>query len=395
MEIEMEISTTLIYRKIEGTLSEEENRRFEAWLDESKLHRRYFEEMKRMNGMPKAQQLSEEEIEEAWLEFARRLKKRQRLNYFRRPRVVYWSAVAVICIGLFISISLNVKNDKSLRSIPVAHQITPGQRDAILYLSDGSQYRLGKRNNSFQEKSGVEVKVDSTRLVYSAQVQKMDSVQELIFHKLDVPRGGEYTVDLEDGSKVYMNSESSLTYPVVFVGKSREIYLEGEAYFEIQKDTLRPFIVHAGDMNITVLGTSFGVTCYKDEEDEHTTLVHGKVEVNLKNKPDSYYILEPGMHLRYDKKYDIVVKKRVNVQEYIAWHEGKYIFNKKRLEDILTILSRWYDFTVFYQNAEAKETLFSGELKRFDDFNYILHLLEEVGDVKFIVDKNMVKVQKR
>ncbi len=391
----MEISTILIYRKIKGTLSEEENRRFETWLNESKLHRRYFEKMKRMNEMPKAQQLSEEEIEAAWIVFARKLKKKQRLSYFHRPMFVYWSAVAVICIGLFIFILLNVKDDKSLRAVPTVHRITPGHRDAILYLSDGSQHRLGKQNNSFQEKSGIEVKVDSTRLVYSARIQKTDSMRKLIFHKLDVPRGGEYTVDLEDGSKVYINSESCLTYPVAFVGTSREIYLEGEAYFEIQKDTLRPFIVHAGDMEITVLGTSFGVTCYRDEEEVHTTLVQGKVEVNFKSKSGPLYILEPGMQLRYDKKYDLVVKKQVDVQEYVAWHDGKYVFKKKRLEDILTILSRWYNFTVFYQNADAKEALFSGELKRFDNFNYILHLLEEVGDVRFAVDKNVVKVRKR
>lgn len=97
-----------------------------------------------------------------------------------------------------------------------------------------------------------------------------------------------------------------------------KIYLEGEAYFEIQKDTLRPFIVHAGDMEITVLGTSFGVTCYRDEEEVHTTLVQGKVEVNFKSKSGPLYILEPGMQLRYDKKYDLVVKKQVDVQEYVA-----------------------------------------------------------------------------
>ena len=196
---------------------------------------------------------------------------------------------------------------------------------------------------------------------------------------------------MEDGTKVWINSASRLRYPVVFSGNIREVYLEGEAYFEVQREGDRPFIVHSGEQKVTVLGTSFGISCYASEANDYTTLVSGKVKVDFERGKQSF-VLEPGMQVAYNKESGMVRERRVDVAEFVAWKEGKYVFKQKRLEDILSTLSRWYDFEVFYQNSEMKEVLFSGELRRFDDFNYLLQLIERTSDVKFIIDKKVVQV---
>ena len=140
-----------------------------------------------------------------------------------------------------------------------------------------------------------------------------------------------------------------------------------------------------------MLGTSFGVTAYEGETNDYTTLVSGKVKVAFE-RTDKSYILQPGMQVTYNKESGEVTERKVNTAEYVAWKDGMYVFKQKRLEDILTTLSRWYDFQVFYRSEDVKNVEFSGEVKRFDDFNYLLSLIERTSDVKFIIDNKVVQV---
>lgn len=221
------------------------------------------------------------------------------------------------------------------------------------------------------------------------------SGQALVYNKLRVPRGGTFQLALEDGTKIWLNSESELTYPEVFVGESREVYLDGEAYFDVAKDAYRPFIVHSGIQHIQVLGTTFGITNYSDIREVSTTLVSGKVQVKFPEISDEIFLLEPGCRLCYDRKDQKIRKQMVNADEYVAWKDGKYVFNGKPLEDILETLARWYDFQVFYQTHSVKERLFSGELMRFESFRDILGIIEEVSNVKFSIKQHTVIVADR
>jgi len=230
-------------------------------------------------------------------------------------------------------------------------------------------------------------------LSYLPKENKPGGHQDIVYNKLSIPRGGEYRVELEDGTMVWINSASCLRYPVVFSDDIREVYLEGEAYFEVQRDVNRPFVVYSGAQKVTVLGTSFGISCYADETNDYTTLVDGKIKVDFEQEKQSF-VLEPGMQIEYNKESRIAMEKKVDVAEFVAWKDGKYVFLQKRLEDILFTLSRWYDFEVFYRNEEVKEVLFSGELKRFDDFSYLLRLIERTSDVKFIIDKKIIQVMR-
>lgn len=384
------ISASLIYRKIEGKLSAVEEERFEAWLKEGGEHREYYERMRRMYQQENVQEVETGEIQEAWGVFEKRVQGQRRIE--RRQRWVWvMSAVAsvaiVICCCWFVYYWANMEQKLNV----AVQKIVPGQYNAVLEMADGATYQLGEQQYFLQEKTGNQIKVDSTVLSYLPVNNKSGLSQDIVYNKLSVPKGGEYRIELEDGTKVWINSASRLRYPVVFSGDTREVYLEGEAYFEVRRDSSRPFIVHAGDQRVTVLGTSFGMTCYANEVNDYTTLVSGKVKVELQQGKQAF-VLKPGTQVEYNKESGMVRERRVDVAEFVAWKEGKYVFKQKRLEDILSTLSRWYDFEVFYQNSEMKEVLFSGELRRFDDFNYLLQLIERTSDVKFIIDKKVVQV---
>ena len=383
------ISASMIYRKIEGKLSENEEVRFNIWLKESREHQEYYERMQKLYERENVWEISGEEVREAWHTFEQQMKGCRQTT--RKRHLVWGMSVAASVIVVFCSYWFMYH--PTAREEMAVQKIIPGHYSAVLEMADGKMYRLGEERYSLQEKTGNRIKIDSTFLSYLPTDDARAVSREIVYNKLSIPRGGEYRIELEDGTKVWINSASRLQYPVVFSGDTREVYLEGEAYFEVRRDSSRPFIVHAGQQKVTVLGTSFGITCYGNEVNDYTTLVSGKVNVELEQGKQAF-MLEPGMQVEYNKVSGMVRERRVDVAEFVAWKEGKYVFKQKRLEDILFTLSRWYDFEVFYQNSEMKEVLFSGELRRFDDFNYLLRLIERTSDVKFVIDKKVVQVMR-
>ncbi|AZS31745.1 FecR family protein [Butyricimonas faecalis] len=384
------IPARLIYRKIEGRLSAVEEERFETWLKEGREHREYYERMRSMYQQENIQEVAIGKIQDAWEMFEKRVQGRLRM---KRKRYWMWGVSVAASVVVVFCLIIYYHSDTGQDVNIAVQNIVPGQYNAILEMADGATYHLGGHQGSLQEKTGRQIKIDTSLVSYLPVDDKQETPKEIVYNKLSIPRGGEYRIELEDGTKIWMNSESRLRYPVAFFNDTREVYLEGEAYFEVQRDANRPFIVHAGEQKVTVLGTSFGISCYASEVNDYTTLVSGKVKVDFERGKQSF-VLEPGMQVAYDKKSGIATERKVDVAEFVAWKNGKYVFKQKRLEDILSTLSRWYDFEVFYQNEDVKESLFSGELRRFDDFNYLLRLIERTSDVKFIIDKKVVRVMK-
>lgn len=381
------VSIKLLYRKLENTLSREEEERVKRWLEVPE-HQVYFEQLKKFYRLDERQGISEQELQEAWVGLHQRIGRRSKDRIKWVLRLAAVAALLVLGIGLWQFLSETSSSFQ--REFPV-EQINPGRRHAILELADGQVYDLSDPEK-LADKIADRIWVDSVRLDYSQCDTTV--LTELNFNKLVVPRGGEFQLVLSDGTKVWLNAESQLRYPDVFSGNTREIYLEGEAYFEVAKDSLKPFVIQDGIQRITVLGTSFGVTNYRGESQVSTTLIKGRVKVEYPGISSETYVLIPGNQLFYDRESRQIDKRVGDSYEYIAWKDGKYVFNKKRLEDMLNTLSRWYDFQVFYQNPETKEILFSGELKRFDAFTDILHLIEKTSDVSFRVTGKTVLVTK-
>lgn len=258
--------------------------------------------------------------------------------------------------------------------------IQPGINKAQLKLGDGSLVNVTGDSMQIREKKGADIKYTGGTISYEAS----EEIQHLVYNELIVPIAGECYVRLDDGTKVWVNADSRLKYPVKFVGDERKVFLEGQAYFEVAKAT-KPFIVHTGRGEIIVRGTSFDIKDYKGE-DMHATLVSGKIDFKTGAKQIG---MEPGEQMVVTEDGGLE-KRKVNVLEYVGWKEGLYLFKDHRLEDIMNDLCRWYNVSVFYQNANLRNLAFTGNLKRYDNINTFMEVLRRTGDVKYQIKGNTI-----
>ena len=214
------------------------------------------------------------------------------------------------------------------------------------------------------------------------------------YNKLVTPTGGEYFLTLSDGTRVFLNAASELKYPVEFVGGKRVVDLDGEAYFEVRKDSLRPFIVRVNGAEVTVLGTSFNVNTYGDDGLIYTTLVNGSVRI-LSEKNGQEEVLTPGMQGVMNIQTGQLTVREVDVESYVTWREGRFVFRTMTLDLIMRQLQRWYDFEVFYQNPELKEYEFRGVIKRDMDLDKVLSVIKATTNVDFEVKGKVITIIKR
>ncbi|MEG2555960.1 MAG: FecR family protein [Odoribacter sp.] len=308
----------------------------------------------------------------------------------RRMIPVWWRiAVAVVLLltGAATFYMLRTPSER-LAEWTVAKKIEAGSRKAVITLTTGERIDLDVYTQGLQETDGTQIWVDSGKLLYRAA----DKSGEVMYNKIEIPRGGEYQLVLADGTEVWLNAETELRFPVHFVGDRREVFLKGEAYFKVAKNEAQPFIVCTSNGQIQVMGTSFNVRDYAEEGKVVTTLVEGKVDyVSERYKRVS---LQPGYMLEDNGSKDYRIRK-VNTLEYTGWKDGKYIFENASVEEIMTTLERWYDVTVFYRNEEVRNLHFTGDLERYASINTLLNFMEMGGDVRFEINGNTIMVGKK
>lgn len=211
------------------------------------------------------------------------------------------------------------------------------------------------------------------------------------YNRLIVPRKCEYQIMLADGTKVYLNAETELRYPAAFGGSERRVFLNGEAYFEVARDTSCPFYVETSCQTVCVLGTSFNINAYSEESRNYTTLVSGKVEVSGKQSGNGM-ILQPGQQTVLDMASGKMEVRKVDVRQVTAWREGLFVFDGLSLEQIMAKLSRWYDVQVFYKNPEARNYIFKGNIPRYNSLEEVLNTLGKVSNLHFDLQGETVTV---
>lgn len=259
---------------------------------------------------------------------------------------------------------------------------------AELVLADGTTRILGSEvTDSLLVQQGANIVVQNQGVSYCVD----SSVVEERYNTLRVPRGGEYSITLSDGTIVYLNSESELRYPVNFVGRDRRVYLSGEAYFDVVQDEAHPFIVDMGNSSVRVLGTSFDVRAYADEDEVLTTLVQGSVKFSAGKE---FVTLEPGKQAVLGKSGSIETRE-VDTYLYTAWKEGVFAFKRQRLEEIMKVVARWYDVNIFWENVSQKEVTFTGKMKRYDDFSKVVEVLEMTGNTEFVIKENNIFIREK
>lgn len=320
-----------------------------------------------------------------------KVKRNKRKNRFAVYKKIAIAASIVLFIGTTIFSLYKTeeqKKDDSKERVPVS--ISVGSTKAVLTLENGNEVVLGKGNAYETEK----VKSNGERLVYS----KDNKSEEIVYNYLTVPRGGEFFVQLADGTNVWLNSESKLKYPVKFQeGTSRMVdLLYGEAFFEVSPSTLHngtDFNVITKSQLINVLGTSFNVKAYREEHEMATTLVEGSVKiVNGELKK----ILKPNQKalIKDDRTNEIAIMD-VDVSQEISWLKGLFAFNEESLGDMMIVLARWYDAEVVFENAEHKTFVFTGILEKTETVEDILELIAATseGQIKFEVNEKFITIK--
>lgn len=311
-----------------------------------------------------------------------------RVKRERRRRVLLYTSVAasVLLVVLGVLFAFPGKDDQAAVAI-VEHQCARVS-GVELISPDGQTYYLGNDSSRIViADSTSEMRVHDKVLFVSA---REDNREQAEYYTIKVPLGGEYTVLLPDSTRIYLNAGTTLRYPNKFIGKNREVFLSGEAYFDVYHDESRPFIVRAEQISIQVLGTSFNVNAYPAWKEVKTTLVEGKISV--KSGRDTI-IMVPGTQVVYNKETRECVYTRVDVNNFISWKDGYYDFENLSLEELMFIFSNWYNLEIVYMNEQVKALKFGGRLQRYDDVSSLLRQLEYTQDVHFKLDGNKLIVR--
>lgn len=364
----------LIYRRILGTITAEEIETLDTWrkvtpanemlyrkmLDTTFLEREY----KRIKTVDIARPLADMQT---------------RLGHKSRsmgPYRWYRIGVAVAVSGLIFWGILYLRPQPLLteqqKTELYAAQIQPGQTQASLVLDNGVVVNLGDNQ---EENQNV--------IAHSRKTPPAKSLPRERFYHLNTPRGGEFKITLEDGTEVWLNAESQLSYPDTFRADERRVILKGEAYFKVAENKQKPFYVESDGQLIKVYGTEFNIRSYEEDPDVYTTLVSGSVSLQPTNNSQSEMLLAPGYQSVFDKNNASTSICRVDTAVVTSWRKGMFVFENQTLEQIMQTLSRWYNFSYEYQDLTLRTTLFMGSVPRYGHFNDVLEILEKSGGLKF------------
>lgn len=299
----------------------------------------------------------------------------------RRIRRLQWSLAAAVCLLCASAIALlwvtkqaKQKPETAIAHQPVPHDALPGSDKAILTMANGKTIELDNTKESTVQEGSLQVVNKGGQLNYEG------TSREVAYHTLSTPRGGQFKLLLPDGTAVWLNAASSITYPTAFTGNNRTVTITGELYFEVAKDKTKPFIVKANGMEATVLGTHFNINAYDDEPTKQTTLLEGSVKVvnrqsAIGNAP--FVVLTPGRQavLTADSR---LTTADANIEEVMAWKNGAFQFNRTSLQIVMRQLSRWYDVDIVYEK-DVPNITFEGDMKRNLNLSQVLEGLGKMG----------------
>lgn len=309
-----------------------------------------------------------------------RVEAKRRVRRIGRVRRISWSAAAVLVMGVVTALWLFRPEVK-----PEAQQLAVIENTKGAYLVVNDTERIDLATTLTIEERGITVKnVEQKELSY------LENVQEVIapvMHKLVTPKGSEYKLSLSDGTRVWLNTDSELSYPSSFDGESRVVTLRGEAYFEVAKSSV-PFIVKTEGMDVRVLGTSFNVMSYSDEPEIQVTLEEGRVQVDAQ---DAHQILAPGQQAVFAKADSLLQVRDVDTEVYTGWRKGEFVFDKETFVSVARKLSRWYDVEIVVDKSLEDECL-NGSLKRYDSIQEFLNIMELTNVIDVIYSDNKVEI---
>ena len=325
-----------------------------------------------------------------WKQVQSRMNKNSRYQVKRNLKYAAIIVAFVLAGGTWWMVK---ENPEEIISVELSEtsMLSPGTPKAYILFSSGQRMDLTttEHDTMIMEK-GMQVRVGSSgKISYVPGDSGSILKQEIVYNTIVVPRGGEYKLELADGTLVWLNSDSELRYPVKFAGSQRDVWLKGEGYFEVSKNPEKPFRVVVDDMIVKVLGTSFNINAYKDQGNILTTLVSGKVDIqDMSGK--SLVVMRTNQQV--DFRHGKISVQEVDVTRFVSWIDGKFYFNDMTLENIMSQLQRWYDIEVFFVDEELKSYPFTGVIRRDFTAGQIFEIIEKTTRVKFNVRGKCVTV---
>ena len=368
----------LLVRFWENRITDEELERFQDILASSRKRMVEFRELQRIKMLLDGKEYGRR------FDAGRALERMRRRTRHRRMVAWRWACAACVSLLLGAGVIWGVWEEERGKAVSESLALeSQGLEGKIFMAYDGGgelELRPGDSLKNvkelYEKAAGMAMDTDSNKQ------------EDVACQRIYTTQGAMYSFVLEDGSKVWLNANSELEFPLKFSEELREVRLKGEAYFEVTRDTSRSFVVCSDFGEVVVLGTEFNVRACEGES-SRVTLVKGSVVV--RDQMNAEEKIQPGQQVVLGSRgiEDVCF---VDVDEQIAWKDGCFLFRKKTLDFILTELSAWYGFEVFYQNQEVKTELFTAKFERFDNVDVILRRLEQVGNLRFERNGNVVIV---
>jgi len=322
-----------------------------------------------------------------------RIINQRRSGYFDKPWLYTAAATIILVCAVSLYFNVNFKSQEVTHVAKYQDDVDAGRNSAILTLANGDKIILNDAENKvLAEQRGMVIRKEKNgMLVFDMKEDQVENGQNL-YNTITTPKGGQYQVKLQDGSLVWLNSGSSLQFPISFNNRGRNVKLSGEAYFEVAKDKKRPFKVNVnGTSEVEVLGTHFNISAYQDEPKVSTTLLEGSVKVH---RGKLNQIISPGQQAQIcQAKQGIAVNNNVDIEEITAWKNGYFIFNDESLESIMKKVSRWYNVEVVYED-DIEGLKFGGWVSRSKKLSTILSMIESTGKIHFDIEGRRVTVKK-
>lgn len=381
----------LITLYCQNDINKTELKELKSWIYESEANRTTFKRLQETYKDARKIGFSKSiNTDEAWKNISSHVSSSKSSRKSIGRKFLYYAASVVMLVSLGITGTL-LTTDIFDNDGNMVAEIMPGGKKATLTLSDGSRINLTESQpKKISEQNGAEINInEESNIVYSPKENKS---KKLIYNTVSVPRAGEYILKLSDGTKVWLNSESEIRYPVAFNGSLREVFIKGEVFFKVAKDKKKPFIVNCYNTKVKVLGTVFNVNAYNNGSKIYTTLVEGSVSVGKEKS----VIIKPGQQAVTEWNSQDVSVKDVDVNLYTSWVEGIFEYEGMRLEYIAEQLKRWYDIDFVFEDDELKDKKFTGVISRHKPLNFILNLMEQLSDVKYTIkNKKTVIIHKK
>lgn len=382
----------LIAKHLRNELTDQEKEELEQWLGADAHNRDLFARLTDDKIVSRELEIfTALENDRAWKKIAQTTGfNKAKTKQSPKGRIYQYAAVVFIFLTVAIAVNHYFLRKEIIK--PLAHQqadLLPGGNKATLTLADGSKIALvnGRRGEIAKQQNADIDQTKDGELVYRADEAEVSNT--VAMNMLTTPRGGQYEVVLPDGTKVWLNAASSLKYPTAFNGNERNVELTGEAYFEVAKNLSKPFFVKTAEQTVEVLGTHFNINSYAAEKAIKTTLLEGSVKVT-NNGSANVVKLSPGQQA-VNSTAGISVVRDADIDEAMAWKNGKFLFRNTELRTIMRQLSRWYDVDVEYQGT-VNEKHYLGRISRNVPVSQVFEILKTSG-LNFIIDGRKIIVK--